>query len=754
MDTLGISRAMVRSDRALPWLDRLKALALAWVVLNHVVERLVGGASAGNPSVPWPPLSARIAQFAPVHGMGVLTWPLTVIRDLGWFGDQGVTLFLILSGFGLTHGLLARATPLTLAVPAFYRRRAFRIMPLWWGAHVLFLPFGILAGTMTPGNWQFYASLAGLRFLPSVFYFFSPAWWYIGLLLQLYLFYPFLWRLMRARGAATLFGVGCAIGFGAIALGPHLFHNGYLDAWQRGAFFPTRLPEFTLGMALGAWWFRCPLRTEAFLYSPVTPLAGVLVYCVGTVLSFTLSGMIVAPLLLGAGAFAILFPVVAQPARGDDPVQRVGRHSYSLYLVHDPLITVLVPASLVVAKNALGIVAALVATLVAAWILERGTSAVESLIGRSAARYGGVVTAGGIALSAALAFGSAIAADLAVQRFAPQEVLGWGERASLEPSARFGWKLIPSRTTRLRWQTYDYHVTANALGFPGPEFATAKPSNTLRILVTGDAYSSAEGVDTDRAWPRLLQADLADAGNYRNVQVMNFSITGYGPSQEAAVVAAFAPRFHPDVVLIEMFANDVEDARTSNAAFQESIGFGNQPGTGLRSILELRQLSAYVLSQIAQPIRSRFRHKPEGDGYFLGNFAFLERGHPEWDRDGVRRSIVRYDAIAGAARSVGAKAIIAFVPTPAQVCDRRSLTYYPHFTDLGDSAKYDLILPEKRGRAIASAAGMPFWDLLPDLRALSPCPYMPRNMHFTAQGNSAVAKLLTKRLSKRLAQLR
>lgn len=754
MDTLGISSAMVRSNRSLPWLDRLKGLALAWVVLNHVVERLAGGAAAGNPSVPWPPLAERIAQFAPVHGMGALNWPLTALRDLGWFGDQGVTLFLILSGFGLTHGLLAQGAPPALGVPEFYRRRAFRIMPLWWGAHVLFLPLGILAGTMTPGNWQFYASLAGLRFMPSVFYFFSPAWWYVGLLLQLYLVYPLLWRLLRARGAATLLVFGCAIGFAAIALGPHLFHNGYLDAWQRGAFFVTRLPEFTLGMAFGAWWFRRPRQTQAFLRAPVTPLAGVLVYSVGTALSFTLSGMIVAPLLLGAGAFAIVFPWVARPARGDVAVQRVGRHSYSLYLVHDALITVLVPASLVVAKSALGIAAALVATLVAAWLLERGTSAVESFIGQSARRYGGVATVGAIALFAVLAWGGAVAADLAVQRFAPQEVLGWGERASLEPSVRFGWKLIPSRTTRLHWQSYDYRVTANALGFPGPEFTASKPPNMLRILVTGDAYSSAEGVDTQRAWPRLLQADLAQAGDDRHVQVMNFSITGYGPNQEAGVVAAFAPRFCPDFVLIEMFANDVEDARTSNAAFRESIGFGNLPGTGLRPILELRQLSAYLHSQIAEPMRSRLRYKPEDEGYFLGNFAFLERGHPEWDRDGVRRSIVRYDAIAGAARSVGAKAIVAFVPAPAQVCDRRSLAYYPHFTDLGDSAKYDLTLPEKRGRAIASAAGMAFWDLLPDLRALSPCPYMPRNMHFTAQGNSAVAKLLAKRLSKLLAQLR
>lgn len=740
----------MRSDRSLPWIDRLKAVALAWVILNHIVEHLVGGAAAANPSFPWPPLAARIAQFNPVHGRGALGWLLTAVRDLGWFGDQGVTLFLILSGFGLTYGLLARNAPPTLNVGQFYRRRAFRILPLWWGAHLLFLPLGILTGTMTPGNWQFYASLAGLRFLPSVFYFFSPAWWYIGLLLQLYLVYPLLWRILRARGATTLFVLGCAIGFVSIALGPYLFHNSYLDAWQRGAFYVTRLPEFTLGMALGAWWYRRPEPTEALLRSPLTPLAGVVLYGSGTVLSFTLTGMIVAPLLLGAGAFAIIFPFVARPARRDDAVQRIGRHSYSLYLAHDPLITFLVPVTFAPAKIALGIVAALIATAAAAWILERATPAVEGFLGRSAARYGRVATTSGVLALAAAVFAVALAGDLAVQRFAPQEVLGWGERASLEPSQRFGWKLIPSRTTRLRWESYDYRVTANALGFPGPEFPAAKPPHTLRILVTGDAFSSAEGVDTDRAWPRLLQSELAENGGYRTVQVMNFSITGYGPDQEAAVVKAFAPRFHPDVVLIEMFANDVADAQTSNAQFHKSIGFGEPPQTGTAADLKLLQLSAYLRARVAEPLRSLFTRTPERNGYFLGNFSFLERGSTQY-RQGLQRSIADYDAIARAARAVGAKTIVAFVPAPVQVCGRHSLAYYPRFVNVHDRAKYDLGLPQRRGRAIAAAAGVTFWDLSPALLGFSPCPYMPRNMHFTANGNRAVAALLAQRLRRQLA---
>jgi len=49
----------------------------------------------------------------------------------------------------------------------------------------------------------------------------------------------------------------------------------------------------------------------------------------------------------------------------------------------------------------------------------------------------------------------------------------------------------PDQTTRLRWQRYDYWVTSNHLGFPGP--ADLPVSGDLRILALGDAFTSAEG---------------------------------------------------------------------------------------------------------------------------------------------------------------------------------------------------------------------------------------------------------------------
>lgn len=733
---------MTTAPRAVHWIDRFKAFAFLWIVLNHIVERIAGPAAAGNPSVPWPTLGERIAQFSPVHGAGLLTWPLTIVRDLGWFGDQGVTLFLILSGFGLTYGLLARDGPPQLDVRVFYRRRAFRVFPKWWGAHLLLLPIAVVVGSASTGDWQLYASLAGFRFLPGVFYYFSPAWWYVGLILQLYLVFPLLWRILRRRGAFVLLAIALSVGFTAIAAGQYLFHNGYLDPWQRGAFFITRVPEFAFGMALARWWFARPAQVGAFLRRPIVGFAAIVAYAAGTVLSFTLAGMIVAPTILGVAAFVLLFRLVARPAAGDDALQRIGRHSYALYLTHDVCVSLFISGTGSPARTALGIVTALVATGVTAWLLERGTRAAELGLSRLRARRGAPTAAGVVLALAALVAVIPMALDLAVGRLAPQEAFGWGERASLEPSPRFGFNLIPSRTTHLRWQSYDYRVTSNALGFPAPEFPAVKPKNALRILVVGDAFTSAEGVDTADSWPRLLEKDLARRVPRRRVQVMNFGITGYGPNEEAAVVRAFAPRFHPDIVLVEMFSNAVEQALLSEGQQRRSIGFDRPPQDGLLAVLTLAQLRTYLQFHVVAPVKSFLTRKPANEGYFLGNFRFLERGRNEYDGAGVRHSIVRYREIAADARAVGAQTIVAVIPPPASVCDASSLAYYPMNVHLDDVARYDLALPERRARAIAAAAHLTLWDMQPDLRALPICPYMPHNMHFTAAGHRAFAQLL------------
>ena len=119
---------------------------MLWVVLNHVTEQLAGGNIAADPTGSWPPLHERIAQWqSSVTGFGAFSWPLTAARDVGWLADQAVSIFIILSGFGLALGLIASHAGPTLDAPDFLKRRLRRIYPLWWGRAHLVLTDGLPA---------------------------------------------------------------------------------------------------------------------------------------------------------------------------------------------------------------------------------------------------------------------------------------------------------------------------------------------------------------------------------------------------------------------------------------------------------------------------------------------------------------------------------------------------------------------------------------------------------------------------------
>ena len=746
----------VRPGASLRWLDLVRGLAIVWILANHAVERVFGFPFIANPTPDWPPLHERIEQLRPLAGHGLWDLPLNLLRYSGWSGDQGVSLFLIASGFGLTWGLLRRHGQGRLPLGEFYGRRLMRIYPQWWGAHLLFALSALVIGwgfsATTPAFW---ASFLGIRFTPQLIYVFSPAWWYVGLILQLYAVYPLLWMGLRRRGPGWLLAAACAAGFAARLAGLFLFH-GYLDAWQRGAVFITRLPEFALGIALAAWMSRSPEVAGSVLRRPRTLLLAVAVYAAGTALSLTLAGMAVAPFLLGTSALVLLHALFAGgrvwSGRAAEPLAWLGRHSYAIYLLHEPLMRRLVPAGLAHGwrRALIGVLAALAATALLSVLLEWVVGRAETAAGRGRGR----ALAVRVAAAAAIVLALLVVAEAVSRRVAPQELDGWGERPALVPDPVVGWKLKPSSGTRLRWSSYDYRVSANALGFPGPLYPVAKAPGTYRILVTGDAFSSAEGVNTADSWPRLLERDLAarwgggaPRGPGRQVEVLDFAMTGYGPNQYAAVVKTFAPVYRPDLILVEMFVNDYQDVLASDSTFRAGIGFGRPSPDRWGSVLRLENLGALLRLGVREPLLERLRHRPRPAGYFLGGFLPLERGRP--DRDHARQLVAgRLAEIRAVADSLGARVLIVLVPAPAQVSGPRELAYYPRGVDLSDTTRFDPEGPHRATRAIADSLGIACLDLLPALGATpGGRPYQHHNLHWTPSGHRAVATWLADTLA-------
>jgi hypothetical protein len=338
------------------------------------------------------------------------------------------------------------------------------------------------------------------------------------------------------------------------------------------------------------------------------------------------------------------------------------------------------------------------------------------------------------------------ATELLVERFWPQEVYGWAERPSLEADATLGWRLTPNKATRLRWMGYDYTVVANNLGFPAPSFQDARPPGTVRIMTFGDAFTSAEGIDTNRSWPRLLQQQIHARFGAARVEVLNFAVTGYGPAQFEALAREFVPRYHPDVVIIGFFVKDFGDVLLPGEIGSARVGFDLPPLPAWKRVLLIYHTRKLLQVEVFEPLNEIVTGTPRAQGYALGNIAYFERDRTDLTTTAPPLVEQRLAGVAATDQRAGAQTIVLMIPASVQICQARDLPYFPSVLNLQDRARFDLDLPQRETQMIAARLGIDTYDLRPALAALPVCPYAPRNMHWTPAGQQAAAVFVSNRL--------
>lgn len=322
----------------LSWLDSIKGISILWIAFFHFF-----GAYGNDrfPSALGPHyFSSFLQQCAPTSSLetaACLAKGFSVA--VASVGFHAVAVFLILSGFGLTYSLAKTGNPdggwLT-----WYRGRLLRLFPMYWLAHVVCLvsPFVALP---EPIDYRFVLSLLGDRVWPvsSIFYYINPAWWYFGLLVELYLVFPLLFRLLQKLGPTKFLLVcGAATILSRYLLLFVLSAHGY---YVQGAFFGARLWEFAAGMVLG-WLYRHNQdAAQERLFTGSTFFAGVALYVAGLysygpALAYTLTDA-----LIGTGLFILLAHLSVWTnlvPRLGSMLAYVGAFSYGLYLLHQPYV--------------------------------------------------------------------------------------------------------------------------------------------------------------------------------------------------------------------------------------------------------------------------------------------------------------------------------------------------------------------------------------------------------------------------------
>jgi peptidoglycan/LPS O-acetylase OafA/YrhL len=316
----GRSGSSSRTSRRLDGVDGLRAIAALWVVLFHI--RAFSGATLG-------PLDL-------------------IVRS----GSTGVSLFLVLSGFCL-YLPIARNGPASFRAGKFMRRRATRLLPAYYVTLAV-----IVVVTMTAGGplglGTFSAPAMAIQTLthvtmthslfPSTFYALNGSYWSLGLEWQLYLGLPLLvlgarrFGLVRTISAVVVVNVVYRLALqGAFALHA-VSASSALGEDVLPNLLPGRWAEFAFGMAAAELFAAGHISRWAsragWAVLGLVPLTLVSVLAVGSPLEH---------ILFGADFFLLLCIVLAGQnwvARlvSWRPLAAVGVMSYSLYLVHQPIV--------------------------------------------------------------------------------------------------------------------------------------------------------------------------------------------------------------------------------------------------------------------------------------------------------------------------------------------------------------------------------------------------------------------------------
>ena len=742
-----------RNHRRWFWVDCLKAIGILWIFLTHVAESLFGSSIIGHPTNEWTTLQNRINWLRPLPIDSAWSLTANFLRTIGWGGNLAVAFFLLASGFGLTWSALRGGGELNAL--RFLNRRASRIFPLWWTAHfVLLAPAAMVGFQISLADPQFYLSLLGIRITASQFFYGIPAWWFIPVMLQLYLVFPFAFCAVHSNWRRPLLALMVAC---TILRGVGLFYfDDYLHAWSCGAIFISRFPEFALGMWVAFECWHHPEQVENRMLRWWMMPAGLLGIIVAYAISVSVLGCVFAHSLAAISGFVLAYQATLVDGKSlvvsrivKPAIEWLSSHTLSIFLAHHPIVWILLRNRDGKYFNAVdfGLVwFALALSLLGATVLERMSTFLWQQIVRSVQRRSLMGVAFRVAIVLCLWMVIALPTELAIRKYNPQDVpdFGWAERPSLEPHPQLGFKLRPSSRTRLRWESYDYVVVSNSHGFPGPEFDLENRSDAIRILTLGDAFTSAEGVDTEFAWPRILEKTLANhkISKSRDVEVINMGITGYGPIQYEWLATEYIPTIKPDLVVIGFFTNDFIDVFATAKEFERMIGFGRPNRESLLGYLTARH-TFRVLRGLAEQAFEKITRRPSPHTRFFCQCDVFERARYPIMLDAQQLIKARFAKIKSVAEQCEARVILAMIPAPLQVVDGDQLDYVRPFFQLDNTNQFDYEQPQRLAREIASGMNFGWLDLREALKSASKrSPFQARNLHFTRVGHEVSARAL------------
>ncbi|VXD22846.1 conserved membrane hypothetical protein [Planktothrix serta PCC 8927] len=290
----------------------------------------------------------------------------------GWFGWQGVHIFIVLSGLGLAYSCAKQ--PQTFSWVDWFIRRMRRVLPVYWIAVIFSFP---LLAYLTTLNFAVTRTILDFFLLTNVFEDFrgeaTGAFWYIPFIIGAYLLFPILYNRFQKystwqgysiillitiaiefiyRGIAIYYLDGLPIAhtdkfldiFPTTVKALNHYPDWFFGFFQRRSpfgFILARIGEFTLGMVAGLVLAKNSNLFHKIIINPYMGWLGFLIWLGGQSLLYSgLWGWIFTDFVIALGMILWIINL-ADFTHKKIPllfkaVSLIGIWSYYIYLTHQP----------------------------------------------------------------------------------------------------------------------------------------------------------------------------------------------------------------------------------------------------------------------------------------------------------------------------------------------------------------------------------------------------------------------------------
>lgn len=127
----------------------------------------------------------------------------------------------------------------------------------------------------------------------------------------------------------------------------------------------------------------------------------------------------------------------------------------------------------------------------------------------------------------------------------------------VQPHPDLGWSHVPNKEGYWTIGERRIPVKINSKGLRDREHAYEKKEGTFRILVLGDSFTEALQVPLEDTFCKVLETALNRT--QKNFEVINAGLAGVGTDYELLFFRREGCKYHPDLVILAFFANDIYD---------------------------------------------------------------------------------------------------------------------------------------------------------------------------------------------------